>query len=257
MCFGPDREIRAGSAVCYGIGFTNHHGAVSTIGSFKSKPKAIGRGCTRLIGDIEDPPAVTQLVTVGRGIDENGLVRGIRSRRRFLIHICLQNPPSTYFVGIVREIGIFGDEGKIGRIGIRFHYRTGSGNETSAHIRAGGPMTIMFCAFEGPPLILRLYGQGTVLARGSAGYDELLASTYGGAGPTGARQIIRLDVELVKTSCGYGVPFFDYVGERDQIDRWNDSKGEEGLVAYRQQKNLVSMDGLPTGFVENAAEPAE
>ena len=63
--------------------------------------------------------------------------------------------------------------------------------------------------------------------------------------------MMRLDFDLVKTSCGYGVPFFDYVGERDQLDRWCEAKGEEGLVAYRQENNLASMDGLPTGFIEN------
>jgi hypothetical protein len=130
--------------------------------------------------------------------------------------------------------------------------RTGSGNESAAHQRAGGGMTMMFCAFEGPPLILRLYGRGTVVARGSEEYRQTLAGLFGGTEPKGARQIMRLDVELVKTSCGYGVPFFDYVGERDQIDRWCDAKGEAGLVAYRQEKNLVSMDGLPTGFIEDA-----
>lgn len=135
--------------------------------------------------------------------------------------------------------------------------RTGSGNESAAHQRAGGAMTMMFCAFEGPPLILRLYGRGTVLARGSAEYAFLLAGTFGGTEPKGARQVMRLDFDLVKTSCGYGVPLFDYVGERDQIDRWCDSKGEEGLLAYRAGNNLVSMDGLPTGFVEDArSEPA-
>jgi hypothetical protein len=135
--------------------------------------------------------------------------------------------------------------------------RTGSGNETAAHALHGGHMTVMLCAVDGPPLILRLYGRGRVIVRGSAEYQELLGSSFGGLEPSGARQIVRLDTERVKTSCGYGVPLFEYAGERDQIERWNESKGEEGLVAYRQQKNLVSIDGLPTGFIENAAEPAE
>ncbi len=133
--------------------------------------------------------------------------------------------------------------------------RTGSGNETAAHALAGGPMTIMFCAFAGPPLILRLYGHGTAIMRGTAAYDEILAAHFG-TEPMGARQLMRIDFDLVKTSCGYGVPFFEYTGERDQMDRWCEAKGEEGLLAYRQDKNLVSMDGLPTGFVE-ALEPAE
>lgn len=128
--------------------------------------------------------------------------------------------------------------------------RTGSGNETSAHLLADGRMTVMFCAVEGPPLILRLYGRGRVIPRSSPEYLELLASQFGGAEPLGARQIVRIDFDLVKTSCGYGVPLMDYQGERDTMDRWAEAKGPDGIVAYRQDKNLVSMDGLPTGFVE-------
>ncbi len=128
--------------------------------------------------------------------------------------------------------------------------RTGSGNETSAHLLADGRMTVMFCAVEGSPLILRLYGRGRVIARSSPEYAELLASQFGGEEPLGARQIIRIDFDLVKTSCGYGVPLMDYQGERDTMDRWAEAKGPDGIVAYRQDKNLVSMDGLPTGFVE-------
>ena len=128
--------------------------------------------------------------------------------------------------------------------------RTGSGNETSAHLLADGRMTVMFCAVEGPPLILRLYGRGRVIARSSAEYPEMLAGPFGGDEPLGARQIVRIDFDLVKTSCGYGVPLMDYTGERDTMDRWAEAKGPDGIMAYRQDKNVVSMDGLPTGFVE-------
>ena len=126
--------------------------------------------------------------------------------------------------------------------------RTGSGNETAAHLKADGRMTIMMCATEGPPLILRLYGRGRAIARGSAEYAELLAKEYGGTEPLGARQMIRLDFDLVKTSCGYGVPLHEYVGERDTMDKWANAKGPEGLETYRQEFNRVSMDGLPTGL---------
>jgi hypothetical protein len=128
--------------------------------------------------------------------------------------------------------------------------RTGSGNETSAHIHADGRMTIMFCAVEGPPLILRLYGRGTVIQRSGPEYAGLIASAFGGKERSGARQIIHLDVELVKTSCGYGVPLYEYQQERETIERWSEAKGEEGLVAYRAEFNVESMDGLPTRFVE-------
>jgi hypothetical protein len=127
---------------------------------------------------------------------------------------------------------------------------TGSGSETAAHVRAGGPLTVMFCAFEGAPLILRLYGRGRVAFRGSAAYDGFVARFHGGDEPLGARQVVFLDVDLVQTSCGFGVPRFDYAGERDTLDRWAAAKGEDGLKTYRREKNAVSLDGLPTGFEE-------
>lgn len=129
--------------------------------------------------------------------------------------------------------------------------RTGSGNETAAHLRADGRLTFMFCAFEGAPMILRLYGRGRVLARKSAAYDNLVRAEYGGEEPPGVRQIICLDVESVQTSCGFAVPFFDYVGERDTLDRWAQAKGEEGVRAYQREKNSRSIDGLPTGLLED------
>jgi hypothetical protein len=128
--------------------------------------------------------------------------------------------------------------------------RTGSGNETAAHLKADGRMTIMMCATDGPPLILRLYGKGRAIARGSDDYAELLRSHFGESEPLGARQMILLDIDLVKTSCGYGVPLHDYVGERETMDKWENSKGADGLAVYRREKNAVSMDGLPTGLFD-------
>jgi len=126
---------------------------------------------------------------------------------------------------------------------------TGSGNETAAHLRADGRLTIMMCAFDGPPLVLRLYGRGRAIRRGSEEYAALLAAEFGGEERLGARQMVRLDFDLVKTSCGYGVPFHDYTGERDTMDKWARAKGVEGLEAYWREKNLESMDGLPTGLL--------
>jgi hypothetical protein len=128
--------------------------------------------------------------------------------------------------------------------------RTGSGNETAAHLLADGHLTLMFCAFEGRPLILRLYGRGRVVARHSAEYGDLLAAHYGGIEVPGARQVVRLDVDLVQTSCGMNVPFYNYVGERDQLTRWAEAKGEPALEQYRREKNSASIDGLPTGMFE-------
>lgn len=128
--------------------------------------------------------------------------------------------------------------------------QTGSGNETAAHVRANGRLTLMFCALEGAPMILRLYGTARVLARNSAEYLELLGPSFGGVEPPGARQMFVLNVDRVQTSCGYGVPLFEYAGERDTLRRWATSKGEAGLKEYRRQKNGASIDGLPTGLVE-------
>jgi hypothetical protein len=115
----------------------------------------------------------------------------------------------------------------------------------------------MFCSFEGPPLILRLYGRGRILRRGGPEYAQLLAAEFGGVEPLGARQFVRLDVELVQTSCGYGVPLFDYRGERDTLTRWAEAKGEAGLEAYRREKNVRSLDGLPTGLLDEVDSPVE
>jgi hypothetical protein len=126
--------------------------------------------------------------------------------------------------------------------------RTGSGNETAAHLLADRRLTLMFCAFEGPPMILRLYGHGRVLPRGGADYAACLAERFGGDEPVGARQMVRLDVEMVQTSCGFGVPNYAYGGERPSLPAW--SEAQDDLLAYRAEKNRVSLDGLPTGLVE-------
>jgi hypothetical protein len=132
--------------------------------------------------------------------------------------------------------------------------RTGSGNETSAHLRADGRLTIMFCAFEGAPMILRLYGRGTAHWHGSESYRRLLADVFAGEEPAGARQIVTLDVDLVQTSCGFGVPLFDYREERPSLTRWAEAQGEEKIEAYWREKNSVSIDGLPTGLFPKAEE---
>ncbi len=120
---------------------------------------------------------------------------------------------------------------------------TGSGNETSAHVMENGRITIMFCAFEGAPNILRLYGQGRVVLPTHAEWETLHPHFVA---ITAMRQIVVIDVHRVQTSCGYGVPFMDYVGDRDTIVKWAENKGEEGLVEYRREKNSESIDALPT-----------
>ena len=128
---------------------------------------------------------------------------------------------------------------------------TGSGNETAAHLAATGRLTLMFCAFEGPPTILRLYGRGRVLRRGTAGYAGLLPRF--GPEPPGARQIVVLEVELVQTSCGYAVPLLEYRGDRPNLTRWAEAKGQDGIEAYWRERNARGIDGLPTGMPETEA----
>lgn len=127
---------------------------------------------------------------------------------------------------------------------------SGSGNETAAHMIADGRMTIMFCAFEGAPRILRLYGQGDIIHRSSDEYTQLIDTYFEGNPPMGIRQLVRLRFDLVKTSCGYGVPFFAYEGERDALTRWAEHKGREGVEASWEETNVVSMDGFPTGIFD-------
>lgn len=126
---------------------------------------------------------------------------------------------------------------------------TGSGNETAAHLLHDGRMTLMFCSFDADPLILRLYGRGRAVRRQDSEWGEL--RRHFPALP-GERQLIVLDIESVQTSCGYAVPRYTYAGERDTLARWVDKKGPLGLVDYWREKNRFSIDGLPTGLLEDA-----
>lgn len=127
---------------------------------------------------------------------------------------------------------------------------TGSGNETSAHVQQHPRMTIMFCAFEGKPMILRLYGTAKVVHRGDREWNALFALFD----PLpGARQIFDLTIDLVQTSCGMAVPYFSHDGERDQLCNWAKQKGDAGLQRYWEEKNQSSLDGFPTHIVEKSA----
>ena len=119
---------------------------------------------------------------------------------------------------------------------------TGSGNETSAHVAENGRLTIMLCSFGSKAMILRLYGRGRTVLPGD---DEFYRLKPHFPNVTGERQIIALDIERVQTSCGYAVPRMDNPRNRDTLVRWAENKGEDGLKAYREQKNVVSIDGLP------------
>jgi len=122
-----------------------------------------------------------------------------------------------------------------------------SGNETSAHTLENGRITFMFCSFEKIPNILRLYGKGYTVLRNDAQWKELSAqfTIY-----PSTRQIIVADISKVQTSCGFGVPLYQYMGERSIHFEWAETKGEVGLAEYVKEKNLVSLDGLPTALLK-------
>lgn len=128
----------------------------------------------------------------------------------------------------------------------------GSGNETSAHALENGRITFMFCAFEGEPLILRLYGKASTILPGEAEWDRLIGQFK----PLpAARQIIVAEINQVKTSCGFGVPLMDYVGERDYIEKWVAKKGAEGLTQFQREYSLQSVDGLITPLGKRMGKP--
>lgn len=121
---------------------------------------------------------------------------------------------------------------------------TGSGAETIAHLRDNGRITVMFCAFSGPPKVVRLHGHGRAIRPSEEGFDELYAGFDTQAGH-GLRAIIVVDVRRVSDSCGFAVPFMDFVRERTLLDQWSQHRSEEQLIAYRAEKNAFSIDGLP------------
>jgi len=123
---------------------------------------------------------------------------------------------------------------------------TGSGNETAAHIADTNRMTIMWCAYDGPPRILRVYGKAEIIHPRDAAWascEKLIPSEVG------SRQYYKMNIDLVQTSCGYAVPLFDYQGERDVLRDWADKKGRDGVEDYWDEKNQTSIDGLPTGVL--------
>ena len=118
-----------------------------------------------------------------------------------------------------------------------------SGNETSAHTLENGRITIMFCSFDKTPNILRLYGKGFAVLPNSADWD-LYAPHFTIYQST--RQIIVADIHLVQTSCGFGIPVFDFMSERDIHFKWAEQEGAKGLQEYIKINNLKSLDGLPS-----------
>ena len=125
---------------------------------------------------------------------------------------------------------------------------TGSGNETATHVQEDSRMTILFTAFSGKPLILRLYGNAKVIHKNDEDWDELF-SLFDPI--PGARQIFDMQIDLVQDSCGMAVPYYDYMGDRDLLRDWATKQGDEGLKKYWEKKNQVSIDGVSTFIMEN------
>ena len=124
---------------------------------------------------------------------------------------------------------------------------TGSGNETAAHLLDINRITLMWCAFEGPPLILRAYGSATVIHPNDAQWEECTQLI---PAPIGARQYFSVDIEMVQTSCGYAVPLMAFEEERKVLTMWSEKRGQSGIEDYWQEENRVSIDGFPTGMPE-------
>jgi hypothetical protein len=127
---------------------------------------------------------------------------------------------------------------------------TGSGNETAAHLLLNPRMTIMFCAFQGKPMILRLYGQAKIYHRRDREFHQYIDLFPAN---TGSRQIIEMSVDLVQTSCGFAVPFMDFKGERETLNAWSAKQGNKGIEAYWERKNTESLDGFATGILGDLA----
>ncbi|MHB1511960.1 MAG: pyridoxamine 5'-phosphate oxidase family protein [Acidiferrobacter sp.] len=122
---------------------------------------------------------------------------------------------------------------------------TGSGNESAAHVQTDPRMTLMFCAFTGDPVILRLYGTARAVHHSDQEWGMLSALF---PSLPGARQIFDVAIDLVQTSCGFGVPYFDFVGDRPDLRAWTEKKGEDGVRRYWQERNAISIDGIETGI---------
>ncbi len=125
---------------------------------------------------------------------------------------------------------------------------TGSGNETAAHLLQNKRMTIMFCAFDGSPKILRLYGEAEAIHPRDEQWDELSSLFEPHAT---ARQYVDFTIEMAQTSCGFGVPLFDFKETRDNMDKWIAAKGRKGIEHYWRERNQLSIDGLPTNILQD------
>ncbi|MDD1794518.1 pyridoxamine 5'-phosphate oxidase family protein [Enterovibrio makurazakiensis] len=131
---------------------------------------------------------------------------------------------------------------------------TGSGNESAAHVLQEPRMTVMFCAFEGSPLILRAYGHARAIHRNDPEW-EIYISLFPES--IASRQIFLLDIDLVQASCGMSVPFFSYEGDRHELEKWSTRQGEQGIQKYWLKKNQTSLDGFESQIAEKSGLKVE
>lgn len=124
---------------------------------------------------------------------------------------------------------------------------TGSGNETAAHLRLVNRITLMFCAFEGKPLILRVYGSAKTIHQQDPEWSDYMAHFKE---LPGSRNIFVVDIDSVQTSCGFAVPYMDYKEDREILNDWAAKKSDDEIKAYWTEKNTQSIDGHPTGIFD-------
>lgn len=170
-------------------------------------------------------------------------------------HIDFISRQSLYFVGTAARDGLINVSPKgmdsfrvIDETKVIWLNLTGSGNESAAHVSAFNRMTIMFCSFDRQPMILRLFGEATVVHRRDERWNDLVRNF---PPQTGARQIFELDIKMVLTSCGYGVPLYELKEERQTLNKWAEKKGLDGIEEYWREKNMLSLDGKPTRILDN------
>jgi pyridoxamine 5'-phosphate oxidase-like protein len=185
---------------------------------------------------------------VFEGIDER-LERWIAAQPLFFVGTAPLDPDGHVNVspkGPIETLRVLGPKA------VAYLDFVGSGAETVAHLRENGRIVIMLCAFAGPPRIVRLHGQGSVVVAGDPGFDELLASCgFDGVGgvPEARRSIVTVELDRIADSCGYGVPLMAHQGRREHMDLWAAKKvrvgGPEALNDYQRENNATSIDGLP------------
>lgn len=171
-------------------------------------------------------------------IDE-ALAAFLRAQRMFFVATA---PTALDGMVNVSPKGLDGSFVVLGDHEVAYLDLTGSAAETIAHLRDNGRICLMFCAFDGPPRIVRLHGRGEAVLLGDPRFDALAGHF---AGHPGARAVVRVDVTRIADSCGFAVPRMSFDAERDQLTRWAENRGPEGLAAYRAERNARSIDGLP------------